>query len=79
VDPHCASGRAQEAKQERDEGALAGAVGPGEAEHFTGLDLERQVVERDDLSTGPAPVALADAIEVDQRGAIGWVAFGAVP
>lgn len=79
MDAHVAGGGAQEAEQERDERALAGAVGPGEPEYLTGPDLERQVVERDDLAAGPAPVALADAIEVDQRGAIGWVALGAVP
>jgi hypothetical protein len=79
VNAHGAGGRTEEAEHERDERALAGTVGAGEAEHLTGLDLERQVVEGENFAPGPAPVTLPDVIELDQRGACGWVAFGGAP
>ena len=79
MDAHRTRARREESEQERDERALPSAVGSGQAEHLARQDLERQVVEREDFTSRPAPVALADAIEMDQRGAMGWAAFGAVP
>jgi len=79
VNAHRARGGTEEAEQQRDERALAGAIGSGETEHLTRLDRERQVVECENLAPGPAPVALADVVEVDQRGAIGCWPAGAMP
>ena len=79
VNAHDAAARTEETEQQRDERALPRAVRTGETEHFAGLDLERQVVESQYLTPGPAPVALPDVVEVDQRGAMGCVPLGVIP
>ena len=59
LDP--AAGRRQQAEEDLDERALAGAVGPDQA-HDPGRDVERQRVERDD-----AREPLGQRIDADQR------------
>lgn len=69
----------EETEEERDERTLARPIRSGEAEYLAGSDLERQIVQGDELTPGPAAVPLADAIELDQRGAIGWAPLGDMP
>ena len=61
--PHRAGVRPQQAEQHPDRGRLAGAVGPQEAVHLAGADLEVQPVEGDGAAEG-----LAEPGDLDRCG-----------
>jgi ABC-type Mn2+/Zn2+ transport system ATPase subunit len=62
VDDAVAAGRLQQRGQEADRGALAGSVGPDEPEHLARLDLQVQVVDRQQVA-----VPLGEVDEFDHE------------